>query len=161
MHALAARRAAIGADRPVTSPCYNLIVIRIGVGLPTGVLAPIAAGLLFAAAVMVPAYGPLIDHHYAERLPFHGHIARDGPHSHSYLELHAHPMPAPAEPDMTTAIPGEDGLPSSPLGVGDDRGLLIRSAIEPPVSLDQPMARLSRLEQFGPSPPVRPPRISV
>ena len=136
-------------------------MIKFGAALSTGVLAPVAAGLLFVAAVMVPAYGPLVDHHYAERLPFHSHIARQGPHSHGYLESHTHPMPAPAQPDMTTAIPGEDGLPSSPSGMGDDCGLMVRSAIEPPVSLDQPAARLSRLERFGLSPPVRPPRIPV
>ena len=132
-----------------------------GVGLPIRVCAPIVAGLLFVAAVMVPVYGPLVDHHYAERLPFHGHLARQGPHSHAYSEFHTHPMPEPAHPDMTAAIPGEDGSPSPPAGVGDDCSLMVRSALEPAVSHDQPSAHLSRPDQFGPSPPVRPPRESV
>ena len=149
------------AGRCNVSPWYNFDLSKLGVALSIRVSAPIAAGLLFVAAEMVQVYGPLVDHHYAERLPFHGHFARQGHHSHTHLESHTHPMPASAEPDMTAAMPGEDGLTLPPAGVGDDCSLMARSALDPAVSHDQPLAHLGRPEQLDPSPPVRPPRKSV
>ncbi len=122
---------------------------------------PAVVGFFFAATIMAPAYGPVIDHHYAERLLFHTHLANSGPHLHAYLDIHAHPKPSPDAPDLATAIPGEDGLTSVPLGAGHGDELALRSTLEPPVGLDLPAAYLSRSDMAGPPPPLRPPRLSA
>lgn len=125
------------------------------------VWAPAVAGLSFAAVLLVPAYGPLVDHHYAERLPFHAHLSDSAPHVHAYFEIHGHPATSPDAPDLATAIPSDDGVPSSPVGAGIDDGLALRAAIEPPVGLEQPAAYLSRPGEMSQAPPLRPPRTSV
>jgi hypothetical protein len=119
------------------------------------------AGFFFAATIMAPAYGPVIDHHYAERLLFHAHLADTGPHLHIYLDFHPHLMPSDGAPDLATAIPGDDGLPSAPIGAGHNDEPALRSTLEPPVDLDLPAAYLSRSDMAGPPPPLRPPRPSA
>ena len=50
------------------------------------------AGML-ALALMAPFFGPVLDHHFAERFPHHGHIyvASAGPgHVHPYAVPHHH-----------------------------------------------------------------------
>lgn len=122
------------------------------------VWAPLVAGLFFVAAIMAPVYAPLLDHHYAERNVFHSHLAVAGPHLHAYLDIHSHPMPTADVPYLATAVPGEDGLPTAPSGVGHGDELALLSRLQPPVGLDQPVASLARTERADPAPPLRPPR---
>jgi len=138
---------------------YNLPVMRRGTDVWRRVWPPALAGLFFAATIMAPAYGPIVDHHYAERLLFHSHLADSGPgpHRHAFLVNHAHPMQPGESPDLATAIPGDDGLPSSPVGAGHADDLALRSNIEPPVELGQPTAYFARPGTSGPPPPLRPP----
>jgi hypothetical protein len=116
------------------------------------------AGLFFVAAIMAPSYGPLIDHHFAERSVFHNHLAVVGPHLHAFLDIHFHPMPTADVPYLATVVPGEDGLPTPPSGVGHSDDLALLSRLQPPVGLDQPVASLARTERADPTPPLRPPR---
>jgi hypothetical protein len=118
----------------------------------------VVAGLFFVAAIMAPIYGPLIDHHFAERSVFHDHLAVAGPHLHTFGDVHSHPMPLADVPDLATAVPGEDGLPTAPTGVGNSNDLALLSRLQPPVGLDQPVASLARTERADPAPPLRPPR---
>ena len=88
-------------------------------GVPGGGGAPTPApGLVYLMmlalalfALMLPIAGPLDDHHFAERMPAHGHIYPDGrpiPHQHFYQgsQWHEHPT-----------APGTDGdRPSPDLG---------------------------------------------
>ena len=53
--------------------------------------------LLVAVMVALPAFGPLLDHHFAERQPYHAHVGADSSHKHDYRAAHAHPND-PANP---------------------------------------------------------------
>ena len=46
-------------------------------------------GLAVVMAVL-PFLGPVIDHHFAERQPYHAHFGTDAGHEHYYASLHAH-----------------------------------------------------------------------
>ena len=40
--------------------------------------------------VTLPFLGPAIDHHFAERQPYHAHFGADAGHEHHYASLHVH-----------------------------------------------------------------------
>jgi hypothetical protein len=51
------------------------------------------AGWIAVFALLFPVAGPIIDHHFAERLPGHGHVYMDGPelsHGHDLSDSHDH-----------------------------------------------------------------------
>ena len=45
---------------------------------------------LAALVVLLPSLGPLSDHHFAERQPYHAHVGAPLDHEHGYRYLHAH-----------------------------------------------------------------------
>lgn len=50
-----------------------------------------ALAVLVVGALVLPIVGPLLDHHYAERVPGHLHIAGvSGAHTHPYEVNHRH-----------------------------------------------------------------------
>ena len=60
--------------------------------------------LLAVVALLASAIGPMLDHHFAERHPAHGHLylsAVDGEHTHPFEHTHIHydAMYAPAPGD--------------------------------------------------------------
>ncbi len=75
----------------------NAILIRVW---------PLALVVLMVA---LPAVGPLLDHHFAERQPYHAHVGADSSHRHDYRAAHAHP-PYAADPatgeSSSTPSPG-------------------------------------------------------
>ena len=48
---------------------------------------PVGLAVLMAA---LPFLGPVIDHHFAERQPYHAHFGADERHDHDYASLHLH-----------------------------------------------------------------------
>ena len=69
------------------------------------------------AAVFLPTLGPLLDHHYAERLPNHTHLyfgQADYDHVHPFeMQDHFHYYPDEAPPDGIVYLASYDG--SSPV----------------------------------------------
>ena len=62
--------------------------------------------LLAVVTLLVSALGPMLDHHFAERHPAHGHLfldAADGEHTHPFEHSHVHygAMYAPAPGDAS------------------------------------------------------------
>ncbi len=56
-------------------------------------LALSALTLLAVAALLLPSLGPLLDHHFAERHPAHGHLYLGSPspeHTHPFRHSHTH-----------------------------------------------------------------------
>lgn len=45
---------------------------------------------LAVVMVALPFLGPVIDHHFAERQPYHAHFGADAGHEHDYASLHIH-----------------------------------------------------------------------
>ena len=90
------------------------------------------AGVL-TLALMAPFFGPLFDHHFAERFPHHGHIyvSSAGPdHVHAYAVPHHHDDGrshvhggAAAGGDSEAPVPGivylvsNDGLTHAPMSI--------------------------------------------
>ena len=74
----------------------------------------VAVGALF-----LPAFGPLLDHHFAERQPGHTHVFL-GPHSPTHLHFfevirgHSHPL------DQERSAPGDIVYLTSYRGIGQD-----------------------------------------
>ena len=62
--------------------------------------------LMAVVALLASAIGPMLDHHFAERHPAHGHLylgAADGEHTHPFEHPHIHydAMYAPAPGDAS------------------------------------------------------------
>ena len=89
------------------------------------------AGLL-ALALMAPFFGPVVDHHFAERFPHHGHIyvaSAEPDHVHAYAIPHHHhddrhshvDAAAPPAGDAEAPVPGivfvvsNDGMTQAPM----------------------------------------------
>ena len=76
---------------------------RITVGIVLRALLSALFTTAATAAVFLPTLGPLLDHHYAERLPNHTHLyfGPGGPsHVHPFEvqgHFHYHPLEAPAD----------------------------------------------------------------
>ena len=45
---------------------------------------------LAVVMMVLPFLGPVIDHHFAERQPYHAHFGADAGHDHDYSSLHVH-----------------------------------------------------------------------
>ena len=65
-------------SRCYTFPAMNRVLVRVW-----------PVGLAVVMAVL-PFLGPVIDHHFAERQPYHAHFGTDAGHEHYYASLHAH-----------------------------------------------------------------------
>jgi hypothetical protein len=76
--------------------------------------------MLVVVSLMSPVYGPLLDHHFAERLPGHGHVYPGGVsvyHAHpDETPHHHHPVTGQPEGGTENGIiflpPHHDGVPS-------------------------------------------------
>ncbi len=67
-------------------------------------------------AILVPAYGALLDPTFAERLPWHTHAAPIGPHIHAYdlpAGIDVDGSAVGAAPGADAAAGAADGLPSA------------------------------------------------
>lgn len=106
-----------------------------------GYLVMLAAALF---ALMLPIAGPLDDHHFAERMPAHGHIYPDGrpvPHQHFYQSPAGHRHSPP--PGVDRDHPGYDAGAAATLEPA--AGLLLAAWSAPyhpaPDALRPPAAR--------------------
>ncbi len=73
-------------------------------------------------ALALPSFGPVLDHHFAERQPNHGHLGalHVHAHEHGYGTQHDHVHyheGTKAEHVQTTAIHNYDGAPASTAAV--------------------------------------------
>ncbi len=63
--------------------------------------------LLAVALLLVSAFGPMVDHHFAERHPGHGHFylgAADPVHTHPFEHSHIH------YDELYAPAPGDEGI---------------------------------------------------
>ena len=59
--------------------------------------------LSIIGVVLYGLAGPLLDHHFAERIPYHGHVylsGQPGTHAHPYDRLHTHDGAFPGSNDI-------------------------------------------------------------
>lgn len=55
---------------------------------------------LAVVMVFLPALGPLVDHHFAERQPYHAHLGANAGHEHDFRYTHAHPSERTVDGDL-------------------------------------------------------------
>ena len=121
------------------------------------------AGWFAVFALLLPVAGPIIDHHFAERLPGHGHVYIDGPelsHEHDLSSSHNH--------TATTVLAVDDTGPSVVPMPAPSRGTKLVTSLDQSGNdkLDAPNARTLRLRprhdrgaaQADVTPDPRPPR---
>ena len=65
---------------------------------------------LAALVVFLPSLGPMYDHHFAERQPYHAHVGAPVDHEHGYRHIHAHDPER--SPDWTPALYDLDTSPA-------------------------------------------------
>ena len=65
--------------------CMNKVLVRVW---------PVSLAVVMVA---LPFLGPVIDHHFAERQPYHAHFGIDVGHEHDYVSLHTHQADQAAE----------------------------------------------------------------
>ena len=89
----AACHSSFGGHRATTAPVNTGFALRSAEVNILGQLAVPLASLLVVFSLSLSWFGPMLDHHFAERHPGHRHIylgAAAGAHSHSYEGVHSH-----------------------------------------------------------------------
>ena len=77
--------------------------------------------------VTLPFLGPVIDHHFAERQPYHAHFGADAGHEHHYASLHSHHTDQASERSLTSipfALSLSKGAERPRLGGGSGRSAI-------------------------------------
>ena len=121
-------------------------------------------GLAVLMAVL-PFLGPIVDHHFAERQPYHAHLGADVGHEHDYASMHAHLVDETAESLPPTGSGGEIALYSFEIFSGGpsvamlaDLELESRLTPDPDAVLTLRAPASSVLRSASVSPLERPPR---
>ena len=123
---------------------------------------PVGLAVLMVA---LPFLGPVIDHHFAERQPYHAHFGADSGHQHEYVSLHAHlaeqtaeSLP-PAAPGGRIALYSFEALSAGPsVAMLTDSELESRLTPDPDAVLTLRAPAFSALRSASVSPLERPPR---
>ena len=120
-------------------------------------------GITLLLAVVLPSFGPLADHHFAERQAVHQHLGPSwsNPHFHDYRQAHHHHGPdAWRDDDAPAALYSfESGL--APYLAVDGAASLL-SALHPELAgLVVPAPHRGLTRSSYPAPPKPPPRTSA
>ena len=107
--------------------------------------------------VALPFLGPVVDHHFAERQPYHAHFGADEGHEHNYASLHSH------HADQTStdgiALYSFDVFPVGPsMAMLADSELESRLTPDPDAVLTLRVPEYAALRSASVSPLERPPR---
>ena len=110
------------------------------------------------SVLLLPAVGSIIDHHFAERQPWHSHVGLHVSHAHASDVYHAHPDPSDQGGERPVAVYShESGAPGVIGGAfGTARSSRLRS--EPTSSLRLPVAIFAGAHQSDGAPPDKPPQ---
>jgi hypothetical protein len=110
------------------------------------------------SVLLLPAVGPIIDHHFAERQPWHSHVGLQVSHTHAADAYHAHLDSSNQGGERPVAVFNhESGVPV----VGGTHFALAASSgflFGPTSSLQLPVAIFAGAHQSYASPPDRPPQ---
>ncbi len=117
--------------------------------------------LLMLAAISLPSIGPLVDHHYAERLPGHDHVHEGPAHVHRYQMTHDHPDGGHLHVlTFTVALLDHDGDQSATVTLADTSLPSISPLHGPTALFMLPPSGLAPERGVSHSPPLEPPRIA-
>ena len=114
-------------------------------------------GLALVMAVL-PFLGPVIDHHFAERQPYHAHLGADSGHEHYYANLHLHGGDQTAGGGI--ALYSFEVFSAAPsMAMLADLELESRLSPDPDAVLNLRPSEFSALRSASVSPLERPPRV--
>ncbi|MBM3948258.1 MAG: hypothetical protein FJ312_03270 [SAR202 cluster bacterium] len=127
-------------------------------------LIAITAGLFFAAVLLLPAFGPLLDHHFAERMPNHRHLNDAVAHTHGIERVHSHSHDGTQTPqdenDKAVPLVNADGAVGASIVLVQD--LLAGSFdFEPSYGLLRSFGRSEAVTQTYTPPPKTPPKYAA
>ena len=112
---------------------------------------------LAVVMVVLPFLGPVVDHHFAERQPYHAHFGADAGHDHDYASLHVHGGDQAA--DAGIALYSFDVFSAGPsIAMLADSELESRLTPDPDTVLTLRAPEFSVLRSASVSPLERPPR---
>ena len=107
--------------------------------------------------VALPLLGPSIDHHFAERQPYHAHVIADAWHQHDYQDMHAHLIDGVSKGDLV--LYSFEVSPAGPvIALLADSELERRMMPDADSALGVPALPKAILRSASVSPPQRPPR---
>ncbi len=115
--------------------------------------------LLLVTAVALPSFGPLVDHHFAERLPSHRHLGAAASHTHAFNLAHDEDSESSGIP---TAVYNHDGGLATAVSMAIDASMLgavVRPELSSSVNL--PTVKTGPLRTRYPTPLYRPPRLTL
>ena len=116
---------------------------------------PVGLAVLMVA---LPFMGPVIDHHFAERQPYHAHFLADEGHEHNYASLHLHGGGQTA--DSGIALYSFEVVPAGPsMAMLADSELESRLTPDPDTVLALRAPEFAVLRSASVSPLERPPRV--
>lgn len=115
--------------------------------------------LFVLAALLFPAVGPLVDHHFAERQPGHLHIGMAGYHAHAHGYEHAHSHASNTDSSgYPIVLYNYDGAPVAiPAVARADTAMELFLDFEPDSIFMLPLLPEARAKHNYISPPGKPP----
>lgn len=116
--------------------------------------------LLLLVALALPSVGPLVDHHFAELQPSHGHLGPPQHHTHSYQHAHGHTPNGGADTggQPTVLLNYESGTAPTVVVVINDMAMQSSTLFEPTSLFLLPAPAQSQPKDNYRAPPKRPPR---
>ena len=124
------------------------------------ILIAILPVFLAVALIAPPSFGPFLDHHFAERQPYHAHLGAGGGHEHDYRREHSH---ARADsPDSQTAD-GDEAMPNPEIASSAMAAVRSEPGVATPTAAADSALAAARggdsiPKSIHPAPPLRPPR---
>ena len=128
------------------------------------VLIAILPTFLAVALVALPGFGPFLDHHFAERQPYHAHLgAGGGGHAHEFAREHFHARADSPSSDAARGADGDDAMPNSEIASSVAAAVRAEAGeMTPMAAADSAPAVALGGDSFPksiyPIPPLRPPR---
>ena len=124
------------------------------------ILIAIMPVFLAMALVALPSFGPSLDHHFAERQPYHAHLgAGGGGHEHEYRREHSH---ARADSPGSQPADGDEAMPNPEIASSAMAAVRAEPVSMTPTAADSALAAArggdSVPKSIHPAPPLRPPR---
>ena len=120
---------------------------------------------LAVALVALPAFGPFLDHHFAERQPYHAHLgAGGGGHTHEYAREHSHARANSPSSETARGADGDEAMPnpeiasSAMAAVRAEPGSMTPTTPAADSALSVARGGDSVPKSIRPAPPLRPPR---
>ena len=118
--------------------------------------------VLLAFALVLPAIGPLMDHHFAELQPDHRHLGPLQHHTHAYSHQHGHFQSTTgetAEAAGARAVYNRDsGPPAVVVVTGSDMAIQLFLHFEPTSEFISPPSSFAQASQTFTASPEEPPQ---